>query len=267
MKALKATLTTTIALLASSTLSPMAVAQDSGFTGHVIVGGGMKPEYEGSEDIEATPYAAAKISYNQYYLESFGTDFHLNLSPYTQVEFGPVLGYGGGRDDDIENEAVAKFREIDDTFEAGAFIKIPVRRIFSANDELSFQIQYSTDTEDSYDGYRVSFGSNYKYLLSRRLRLSTSIKANFASKEYNQTYFGVDANNSIRSGLPEYKPGGGIYNVSLGMGLMYVLDSRWSVIGLINYKQIVGDAADSPIIDLEGSSDQVSAGVGIGYRF
>lgn len=266
----KTVLALSVALLANIGLMSTAHAQDEGDSqlgGYIILGGGMKPEYEGSEDLEATPYAAGKLQYGRYYLEAKGSDLRANVSSFAGIEFGPVVNFGGGRDDDIKNKAVARMREIDDTVEAGAFIKLPIKQVFDRTDELAFEVEYLADTGDSHEGYKIGFGPSYRFSPTERLRLGASIKATYANEDYNQTYFGVDADNAIRSGLAQYRADSGIKDIGVGFSAMYSLDKNWSLVGVAQYKQLVGDAADSPVVDKEGSAGQVSVGFGVSYRF
>ena len=44
----------------------------------------------------------------------------------------------------------------------------------------------------------------------------------------------------------------------------YDFDQRWSLLVGVGYKRLIGDAADSPIVE---SEDQFSATFGLTYRF
>jgi outer membrane scaffolding protein for murein synthesis (MipA/OmpV family) len=45
------------------------------------------------------------------------------------------------------------------------------------------------------------------------------------------------------------------------------LTENWSVMGRVGYARLLGDVADSPIVDREGSANAYEAGVFVGYRF
>jgi outer membrane scaffolding protein for murein synthesis (MipA/OmpV family) len=78
---------------------------------------------------------------------------------------------------------------------------------------------------------------------------------------------GVDADNARRSGFSTYDAGGGIKGIGLSMNAAYQWDEHWGVTGMIGLTQLVGDAADSPIVDDAGSATQGVAALGISYRF
>jgi outer membrane protein len=256
-------------LFASASLTAVAHAQDedeSKWGGNIILGAGVKPDYEGSEDYEATPLAAGKLEYGQYYLEAHGTNLRANVSPLSNIEFGPSISFEGGRDD-VDNERVNRMRDIDDTVEAGAFVKIPLRQVFDDKDEFEFGVEFLADTGDAHEGYKVKLGLSYKYLLTEKLRLGANLSTTYASDDYNQTYFGIDADNSARSGLSQYEADAGFKDVGVGVSALYRVNENWGVTGIAQYKQLIGDAADSPIVDQEGSAGQAMVGVGILYRF
>ena len=72
---------------------------------------------------------------------------------------------------------------------------------------------------------------------------------------------------ALATGLPEYRPGGGIHSVGVASGASYQLSNRWGLFGFARYERLVGDAAKSPIVREYGSRNQVSAGIGVNYTF
>lgn len=257
----------TLALLASSIGLPSIAMADDQIHGMFAAGVASKTDYEGSDDYELSPLLAAKLQYQTYYVEALGTDIRANISPYPTVEFGPSISYSGGRDDDVENNTISRMREIDNGFEAGAFIKVPFNGVFSAHDTLSFKAEVLTDISDTHEGMLVNIGAGYDRKLNDQLTLGTSVQTTYASEDYNQTYFGIDADNAARSGLAQYDADAGFKDVSLKVKGQYMLNEHWGVLGMAGYKQIIGDAADSPIVDEEGNTSQWVAGLGLSYKF
>jgi len=254
-------------MLTFAAVSVPAFAQESGIGGNIMIGGGMAPEYEGSKDYKFIPMAMGKIEYDGYYLEAKGLGVRANVSPLEGIEFGPTVSMHGGRDNDVENEYVAKMRKIDDATEAGVFAKISTKDLFRDRDELSLEVEYLADTGDTHEGYTVSLESEYQFFPVEKVILGVSLSAVYADENYNQTYFGVDADNAARSGLREYSAGGGFKNVGVGFKAGYSFNMNWSVMGIAKYERLLGDAADSPIIDKDGSEGQFMAGAGLMYRF
>jgi outer membrane scaffolding protein for murein synthesis (MipA/OmpV family) len=81
--------------------------------------------------------------------------------------------------------------------------------------------------------------------------------------DYMESFFSVDAQQSADSGLKRYNADAGIKDVNLSVSAGYPLTDRWRIAGMIEYKRLLGDAADSPIVDDE---NQFTAGIGLTYR-
>ena len=71
----------------------------------------------------------------------------------------------------------------------------------------------------------------------------------------------------MASGLPVYRPGGGIHAVAAASGLSYQFNPRFGLFGYARYERLVGDAAKSPIVRDLGSRNQLSGGLGLSYTF
>ncbi len=80
------------------------------------------------------------------------------------------------------------------------------------------------------------------------------------------TYFGVTAAQSRTSlaGLAQYDPQGGFKDVHADLGATVDLTERWILKMGGRYARLIGDAADSPVIETE---NQFSGIVGLGYKF
>ena len=75
------------------------------------------------------------------------------------------------------------------------------------------------------------------------------------------------AADSARSGLNTYSADAGIKDAGLGVTLTYKFTDNWDVTGLANYTRLLGDAADSPVVDDEGDENQFFGGLTINYTF
>jgi len=245
---------------------PSSMAEDSGWNGYLAAGAVAVPDYEGSEDYQAAPLIAGKLGYDTYYLEIQGLELRANLSPLSRWEFGPIVGLRGGRDD-VKNDRVDALRDIDDSIEVGAFIKVSLYELVHPSDELAFGVDVKTGTSNDAKGTTVSFGPTYSFSPLERLRVGLGIAATFADGDYADTYFGIDNADAARSGLSAYDPDGGLKDVGISLDVGYQLSEHWGVMGFAGYTRLVGDAADSPIVDDEGRAGQGMAGLAVMYRF
>jgi outer membrane scaffolding protein for murein synthesis (MipA/OmpV family) len=103
---------------------------------------------------------------------------------------------------------------------------------------------------------------------TEKWEVSFGPRADFASEDYMDTYFGVTSSEAANSGgrLTAYNPGAGFKSVGLAARASYDWneDVRLHIQG--GYDRLIGDAADSPIAR-GGSKDQFSLGLGVSYRF
>ena len=72
---------------------------------------------------------------------------------------------------------------------------------------------------------------------------------------------------SAASGLPSYRPDGGLHAAGIASGISYQFSPRVGLFGFGRYERLVGDAADSPIVRELGSRNQLSGGLGLNYVF
>jgi outer membrane protein len=98
------------------------------------------------------------------------------------------------------------------------------------------------------------------------LTLSAGPRLTFAGEDYMDTYFGVTPAQAARSGLPAYQADAGLKSVGVEGKLRYEFATDWAVTAKGGYFRLVGDAADSPIVEL-GDRNQFSAGLALSRRF
>lgn len=241
-----------------------------GFHGYLAGGGAFVPGYEGSKDYHLVPFAAARLSYDNYYVEALGPKLRVNVLPSfgsgLGIEAGPSAAYRFKRTN-VKDARVDALREIDDSIAVGGFVKVTSHGMLQKSDELAFEVEALTGVGDHKSGTTISFGPSYSFSPFDRARLGFKAFATYADDQYNQTYFGIDADNARRSGFATYDAKAGIKDVSLSTTLSYALTRQWAVTGTLGVKRLMGDAADSPIVKDAGSATQGFLSTGIVYRF
>lgn len=218
------------------------------------------PEFEGSEDYEAVPVPYVSVVWESgRFLNFSGNSMRLNLLSGGMWQFGPVAQYRNKRDDDVDNDTIAKLREVDSAFEAGAFAGIKYTH-------WDASVQVVSDVSDEHDGLLAKAMAGYSHTagnLTTRVGISTT----WADDDYMETYFSIDADNALRSGLPTFSAGSGLKNVDLELALSFGMTDQWDVMGLFSYARLLGDADDSPIVDREGDENQFMGGILVIYTF
>lgn len=248
-------------------LASPAAAEDAKWSGNIALGAGMRPDYIGSDDLEATPYIAGRINYGAFYLDIQGEQLKLNLSPIEGLAFGPTVNVENKRDKGVKNLKVARLPQIDDALEAGGFVAYSRQGLFSSKDQVTVAASYLVDTSDTFDGAVGDVSVTYGWRVNNRWSLGASAKVDVVDKKYARTYFGVTPAQAALSGLSAYDLKGGVRDLALSAKVSYALNERWSLQWLGGYKRLTGDFADSPLVKDGGSANQFSAAIAVGYRF
>ena len=240
---------------------------NSELSGTVFLGAGVSNEYEGSEDFEPLPLFGGRLQYEGYYAQLIGTGVKVNVLNSQRFNFGPILNYRFGRDDDVENTAVSRLDEVDDSFEAGLFARMNFRPNSTTRHRAGIEVDFRQDISDGHEGFLFTIGADYSTPIGERWDLGFDLSTTYASDDYMQSFFGVNAAGSARSGLRQFDAEGGFKDVSFAISPSYSFNESWGVFGRLQYSELLGDASDSPIVDDEGSSSQFFAGLGVSYRF
>ncbi len=100
------------------------------------------------------------------------------------------------------------------------------------------------------------------------IRVSGGPRLSFGSKKYFDTYYGINAEESLASGLSVYDPdGGGIASAGLGGAITWMTTDKITTTLYAEYARLQGKAADSSLVKERGSRDQLTLGVSATYRF
>ncbi|PYE90410.1 outer membrane scaffolding protein for murein synthesis (MipA/OmpV family) [Phyllobacterium leguminum] len=99
------------------------------------------------------------------------------------------------------------------------------------------------------------------------IRVSGGPRASFATKEYFEAYYGVDAEAAVASGLSQYSPGGGFKSAGVGGAITWKTTEKVTTSLFAEYARLQGPAADSSLVKERGSRDQFTFGASATYRF
>ena len=99
------------------------------------------------------------------------------------------------------------------------------------------------------------------------VRLSGGPRLSFATADYFDTYYGIDATESAASGLAVYDPGSGFKSYGAGGAITWKTTDRITTSLFGEYSRLVGPAADSSLVQQRGSENQFLFGISAPYRF
>ena len=255
------------ALMTGLVLIPSAAHSQGGVSGFIALGAGITPEYEGANEYEPIPFIVGSVEYRGYSASIRGPRVDFDLVPRDDFAAGPILNFRGARDDDVEDDQVSLLDEIDGAFEVGGFVSWTPPLGLADDDRAELTAEILQDVSDAHGGLIAAVSTGYSFQATDRLRLSADASVSFATDDYTDTYFSVDAAAAARSGLRQFDAGGGARDAGIGLGATYSLSDSWGLTGRAGYARLLGDAADSPITEDAGSADQFFAGLGVVYRF
>ncbi len=99
------------------------------------------------------------------------------------------------------------------------------------------------------------------------VRVSGGPRISFASADYFESYYGVNATEAANSGLSQYDPDGGIKSIGVGGAYDWKTTEKLTTSVFGEYSRLMGSAADSSLVEERGSPNQFTLGVSAAYRF
>lgn len=229
------------------------------------LGPAISPDYEGSDDykVRAAPLVSLRyrdlitVNNNSVRVNLFGVDKLVELNKHFKA--GPLFRIESGRDEN-NNPALEGLGNTGTSVELGIFgsySRGPART----------RLRVFHDVAHGHSGTRVIGDVRLVMLKTDKVAVTGSISSTWVDNNYMDNFFSVNQAQSLASGLPVYNAGSGIKDAGVGIVANYELSPRWAFMGNVNYTRLLGDAADSPIVSLRGSANQVTAAVFVIYSF
>ncbi|MDO8349565.1 MAG: MipA/OmpV family protein [Gallionella sp.] len=235
----------------------------AGLHGSIGMGVAVIPEYEGSKGSKTR----VMPNINLYYGDSLfftrmtaGANLlHYKTEQGVSITAGPLLALRRGRNQD-DNTALNGLGDISTGLDAGGFVRF-------RKQGWQASVDVRQNITNSNQGATVKLSVGHGIPLGQNLKLRANLETTWASTDYMKTFFGIDALQSAQSGIAQYTAGSGFKDAGVSVMADYAITRDWSGFATLRYKQLLGGAADSPIVASLGSKDQVSAGIGIKYHF
>lgn len=222
---------------------------------NVVLGGGVMvaPKYEGSDEFEVLPVPFVSATFgDRVTVDPRG----ISVGVYStdSLNLSASVGYDGGRSED-DSDHLRGLGDIDGGAKVGVKLgyEIGPLNLYTSLDR----------TFGGSDGLTGKVGADVSHSYERFL-FSAGLSATWGDDNYMQSYFGVTPDQSARSGLAQYDIGAGFKRVDIQASIAYVATENWLVRGQVKLGYLVGDVADSPIVQDEL---QPSAMLLVGYKF
>jgi len=228
------------------------------------LGAQIQPEYEGGDEMKGMPLPLISIKYRDI---AWLRGPMLGLNAFTwqgpretdKLQLGPAIRYQRGRDQD-DSDDLRGTGNIDPGLEAGFFITYGIG-------QWSAGLMMFQDVSSSHDGFTVRPAVGHTAQLGPKWQLRSELYSTYASDDYMETFFGITAQQSARSGMRRYQAEAGFKDVGLLFDLDYALSKNWALTTRVGLKKMLGDAADSPLVKDRGDDKQGLLGLFVSYKF
>jgi outer membrane protein len=213
------------------------------------------PVYPGSGAVEVKPVPVIDVTWwNRLFVQSsYGAGIYLWHKPSSD----------GGIS--IDSDLLHRY-EADDTRLRGLG---DVRKTARANVFITRRcawmeatVKLSTDIGGEGHGSIVDVELAKSHSITEQFSVQGGVGTTWTNAQYMRTFFGVDAQQSARSGLPMFAPDSGFSSARLFFSARYEIRPHWQVGGQAYVGRLSGDAADSPITQ---KRSYVGGGVFLAY--
>ncbi|QNQ10863.1 MipA/OmpV family protein [Sphingomonas alpina] len=206
---------------------------------HIVIGigAGYAPAYQGADDYRALPIPVIDVAWGPFFA-NLQNGIGINAVDTDHITIGAsVTVMQGYRSKDVP-DGIGKL-----SFGAGG-------RGFMSLKGAGFvaTIGATKGFAGSTKGIIADASLSYPVSVSPRLTLIPTIGTTWADKKHNDRYFGVNAEQSLASGLPQFRPGGGFNDASFMLSAQYRLTDRFSLGVTGGVTTLLGKVQDSPIV-------------------
>lgn len=226
----------------------------------------LSPVFDGADDYGFSIFPDLRFQYRDRFFASVQEGIRYRLINEPNIKAGPIVRMRFGREEGDGGspflisgsaDALIGLGDVDAAAELGGFVRYdvgPWRSRFELRRGFGGHEGVVGDASVDYTGGSRS----WRYAFGPRVR--------FGSSDFVDPYFGVDAVQASRSGLAMYDADGGVNSVGFGMSAI-IPQGRRTLVLFGGYDRLLGDIADSPLVDRRGSPNQVSIGAALSWRF
>lgn len=186
-----------------------------------------------------------------------------NIS-FAFIDTGIVRAGAAGRivwaRDSDDHAALTGLSDVKLGAELGGFAEIYPTDFMRMRGELRHGVR-------SHDGVVADFAADLFFDVTETAQVSGGPRASWASADYFEAYYGVDAAEAAASNLSEYAPGSGLRSYGVGGAVTWKATDQLTTSAFAEYARLAGPAAKSSLVRERGSKNQFTVGVSAVYRF
>lgn len=222
-------------------------AAPTGWTTELGVGAIVNPERQGGEDYQVRPIPVFDVRYR----DERGTLLFANVprgvggyvfrsgaDPQRRINLALGIAPGfAARDDEIDG-----LRDIGIATEARAYLEW-------SRGPWGVDLTLAADLGTGHEGAYADLSFQRRGRIGRRGFWSLGPSVRIADSDYSDAQYGVSPREAGLSGLPQHDAGTGVEQIGIGGVIRLPLGERWSVTTVGRVGRIVGDRADSPLVE------------------
>lgn len=226
--------------------TPFAEAAEQPSKDTLTIGAGVAaaPEYSGADKTRALPLVY--VDYQRadgFFASSFrGLGYQ---GAVDKINFSAALAADPGRKEKRENFFVGSDR----LKGMGDISPYAVAKLGIGYDlgPVSLNAGANLAVSKRDNGNTYNFGVAMPLNVSTDDTLTLSLETSYSDRKHVQTYYGVTAAQSQRSGYAAFTPKAGFEQSALSVNWMHKIDAHWSVRTVLGASHLMGDAAKSPL--------------------
>ena len=228
------------------------------------------PAWQGSKDMALSIFPDLRVNYGDTIFASVPDGLGWNALNRAGWKAGPIAKLSFGRNEDNGgspfllsggSDALLGLGDIPATAELGGFVEKRWGTIGQWRVRAEVRRGFG-----GHEGVLADGSISYQVRLDRTI-MSFGPRATAASGGFMRVYFGMDAGQSQRSGLAQYRPDGGLLSYGIGGTLVWPLNQRNTVTLFTGLDRLGSSATRSPLVRHRGQKTQFSVGLGYGFRF
>lgn len=236
------------------------------------------PDFEGAKDNSVFPVPIFEVSnWHRFNLSFRGLSYMLYRyrndaeSEFKKIEFRvePAMRPSASRKEDSEflfftrgdSRYLRGLGDIDTGLDVGA-------GFFLRTGPVATQLELRQEVAGGHEGFTAKIGLGTRIPFSDRTRLGMEIATTWANETYMDTFFSIDRTQAYRSIYRRFDADAGFKDASVGFRLDHDFTEHVSLVSMARYSRLLGDAADSPLVEGPGGSrDQFTVLLGLTYKW
>lgn len=240
---------------------PVLPSLSGSWTATVGIGGEYRPDFQGSKNwmLIPIPIFSVRRAGSMGGFRGPRDGASIALIDFGDLRVGPAAKFVAARNSKDHSE-LSGLGDVKAAFELGGFVE------YYAVDWLRLRGELRQGM-GGHQGAVADVSADFIVPLIDRLTISAGPRFTWKSTKAVAPYFGVDAVQSLASGLPVFEAKGGAHSVGFGSQVTYRINPQWEVRAYVEYDKLLGAAADSPLVTRRGSSNQTTVGLGASYSF